>query len=189
MSLNKTDYVGKHTVLDHYTFKWTDGRMVLALGLGAFLPFSFKTTAKPKIPTLGSLFNHSSHPNLSYTLDTKTDSIRYTTVRDINPDEELCIFYGHNVWFTPAPAENDNGVQVVNSPPVGSLDDGDGWGGLSALDHIDVDEMKEGENKTKIANPYAQGDPDEIIPEENIPLSRFKPPPEEEDPDSIRTSR
>lgn len=26
---------GKFTVLDHYTFKWRDGRMALALGLGA----------------------------------------------------------------------------------------------------------------------------------------------------------
>jgi len=25
---------GKHTVLDHYTFNWKDGRMALALGLG-----------------------------------------------------------------------------------------------------------------------------------------------------------
>lgn len=25
---------GKHTVLDHYTFKWPDGRMALALGWG-----------------------------------------------------------------------------------------------------------------------------------------------------------
>ena len=25
---------GRHTVLDHYTFKWRDGRMALALGLG-----------------------------------------------------------------------------------------------------------------------------------------------------------
>ena len=28
---------GKHTVLDHYTFKQRDGRMALALGLGASL--------------------------------------------------------------------------------------------------------------------------------------------------------
>ena len=27
---------GRHTVLDHYTFEWRDGRMALALGLGAF---------------------------------------------------------------------------------------------------------------------------------------------------------
>ena len=26
---------GQYTVLDHYTFKWRDGRMALALGLGA----------------------------------------------------------------------------------------------------------------------------------------------------------
>jgi tRNA-specific adenosine deaminase 3 len=26
---------GRHTVLDHYAFKWKDGRMALALGLGA----------------------------------------------------------------------------------------------------------------------------------------------------------
>ena len=26
---------GRHTALDHYTFKWRDGRMALALGLGA----------------------------------------------------------------------------------------------------------------------------------------------------------
>lgn len=25
---------GKYTALDHYTFKWRDGRMALALGLG-----------------------------------------------------------------------------------------------------------------------------------------------------------
>ena len=25
---------GRHTVLDHYTFRWRDGRMALALGLG-----------------------------------------------------------------------------------------------------------------------------------------------------------
>lgn len=27
--------LGKYTVLDHYTFNWPDGRMALALGLGA----------------------------------------------------------------------------------------------------------------------------------------------------------
>ena len=29
-----TFFPGRHTVLDHYTFKWTEGRMALALGLG-----------------------------------------------------------------------------------------------------------------------------------------------------------
>jgi tRNA-specific adenosine deaminase 3 len=32
----RTEYedYGRHTILDHYTFKWQDGRMALALGLG-----------------------------------------------------------------------------------------------------------------------------------------------------------
>jgi len=30
---------GRHTVLDHYTFEWRDGRMALALGLGALAHF------------------------------------------------------------------------------------------------------------------------------------------------------
>jgi tRNA-specific adenosine deaminase 3 len=30
---------GRHTVLDHYAFKWPDGQMALALGLGV-APFS-----------------------------------------------------------------------------------------------------------------------------------------------------
>lgn len=34
---NKDEYSnhGRHTILDHYTFKWRDGRMALALGLGS----------------------------------------------------------------------------------------------------------------------------------------------------------
>ncbi|KAK0201687.1 cytidine deaminase-like protein [Desarmillaria ectypa] len=82
--LSKEEYEshGRHTVLDHYTFKCKDGRMALALGLG-------------------SLFNHSDPPNVTYEVDLTTDSIRYTTVRDIEPGEELCIFYGHKLWFQP----------------------------------------------------------------------------------------
>jgi hypothetical protein len=30
----RTCFTGKFTVLDQYTFKWPDGRMALALGLG-----------------------------------------------------------------------------------------------------------------------------------------------------------
>jgi tRNA-specific adenosine deaminase 3 len=31
---------GQHTVLGHYTFKWGDGKMALALGLGALTRLS-----------------------------------------------------------------------------------------------------------------------------------------------------
>lgn len=37
-------------------------------------------------------------------------------------------------------------------------------------------------------NPYLEGDPDEIISEEDLPFTRFKLPPEEEEAGSIRTS-
>ena len=37
-------------------------------------------------------------------------------------------------------------------------------------------------------NPYLEGDPDEIISEEDLPFTRFKLPPEEEEVGSIRTS-
>ncbi|KIK69616.1 hypothetical protein GYMLUDRAFT_236120 [Collybiopsis luxurians FD-317 M1] len=131
---------GKYTVLDHYTFKWKDGRMALALGLG-------------------SLFNHSNSPNVSYTLNPQTESIRYETVRDINEDEELCIFYGHKLWFDPV----DTAVSAEAPEPE------DGWGGLSAVRN------------------NGDSDPDEIVAEQSLPFTRLKPPPEEEDLESVRT--
>ena len=36
---------GKHTLLDHYTFNWRDGRMALALGLGP----SYSPTLTPRL--------------------------------------------------------------------------------------------------------------------------------------------
>ncbi|CAO1622264.1 unnamed protein product [Parajaminaea phylloscopi] len=67
---------GQKTLLDSYTFKWGGmGDMALALGLG-------------------SLFNHSSVPSVSFSLDKESHSIRYTLVRDVAAGEELCISYG-----------------------------------------------------------------------------------------------
>ncbi|KAJ4491294.1 cytidine deaminase-like protein [Lentinula edodes] len=139
---------GKYTVLDHYTFKWKDGRMALALGLG-------------------SLFNHSNSPNVSYTLDPCTDSIRYRTVRNIDPDEELCIFYGHNLWFDPV----DTTVSVINS----ELEDG--WGGLSAA-------WNDYDDPGKLSNSVDQN---EIVDDHSLPFTMLKPPPEEEDLATVRT--
>ncbi|KAF9565707.1 hypothetical protein CPC08DRAFT_683412 [Agrocybe pediades] len=150
---NKEEYEnhGKYTVLDHYTFKWPDSRMALALGLG-------------------SLFNRSDPPNVSYFRDTQTESIRYTTTRDIDTGEELCIYYGHNLWFS----LGDNNSSLPEDKP--EIDDG--WGGLSCVDEI---------NDQTVSNPYEDGDPEEIVPEEDLPFIRYKPAPEEEDAESIRT--
>ncbi|KIK95314.1 hypothetical protein PAXRUDRAFT_827152 [Paxillus rubicundulus Ve08.2h10] len=103
---------GRHTLLDHYTFTWRDGRMALALGLG-------------------SLFNHSGQPNVSFSIDSARECITYTSARVINLDEELCIFYGHKLWFDPV----DDIVYTSNSQRGTSElnDEADPWGGLARI--------------------------------------------------------
>ncbi|GAB1517820.1 tRNA-specific adenosine deaminase subunit tad3 [Rhizoctonia solani] len=75
----------RRTVVDHYTFVWNDcGNSFMALPLG-----------------LGSIFNHSREPNVSYQLDKKAKTIEYRTTRQIDPGDELCIYYGSDdkLWF------------------------------------------------------------------------------------------
>ncbi|KAG5638251.1 hypothetical protein H0H81_001020 [Sphagnurus paluster] len=106
-------------------------------------------------------------PNVLYTLDTSTDSIRYTTTRDIALGEELCIFYGHKLWFVSSEASNmDNQSEELE----------DVWGGLLAV----VDSADP-------TGPYLDGDPQAFIEDEDLPFTRYKLPPEEEDMESIRT--
>ncbi|KXN88195.1 SET domain-containing protein 7 [Leucoagaricus sp. SymC.cos] len=152
---SKSEYEehGKYIILDHYTFIWSDGRMALALGLG-------------------SLFNHSDQPNVSFALDTSTDSIRYTTTRDIEQDEELCIFYGHKLWFSPV------GVSVKDDAQASHEDYNDGWGGLSTIDY--------NEEKIPRVNPFLNGDAAELISDEDLPFVRYKHPPDEEDLETVR---
>ncbi|KAG5648305.1 hypothetical protein DXG03_004877 [Asterophora parasitica] len=137
---------------------------------------------------LGSLFNHSEHPNVSYSHDTSTESIRYTTVRDVAPDEELCIFYGHNLWFSSAEdlsSSNHRSSHYVPDEPE------DGWGGLSAVEDDDAgagaDLSLDTDADADVKCPYLDGDPSEIISDEDLPFTRFKLPPDEEDLASIRT--
>ncbi|KAJ7134532.1 cytidine deaminase-like protein [Mycena epipterygia] len=111
----------------------------------------------------GSLFNHSNSPNISYKIDPSTDSIHYTTTRNIEPDEELCIYYGHNLWFQVVAPD------TIDSSPNEQEND-DGWGGVS---NVDV--------------PIFDGAVDDIVSEKDLPFERFKPPPEEETADTIRT--
>jgi tRNA-specific adenosine deaminase 3 len=126
---------------------------------------------------LGSLFNHSETPNVSYTLDPFTESIRYTTTKLINPDEEMCIFYGHNLWFEP--------VGSCQRPQRFQGDTEDGWGGLSAV-----------LNDVEVSRPryptFLDGDADEIIPVEDLPFTRLKvtrDEDEEEELSAVRTSK
>lgn len=76
---------GQYTALDEYTYRWRDG-YALALGLG-------------------SMFNHSRRPNVGFVRDFEDQVIRYVTLRDVQPGEELCISYGTHLWFEDASEE------------------------------------------------------------------------------------
>ncbi|KAL5501410.1 TAD3 [Sanghuangporus vaninii] len=142
---------GKHTILDHYTFKWPDGRMALALGLG-------------------SLFNHSDNPNVSFSVDSANDLIRFTTTRTVDEGEELCIFYGHKLWFTPV----ESSLTVQNGSALESLDD---WDALRAIN-------------SDRTNPFSDENPAELVHESDLPFLRTRVIADDEDEDvegSVKT--
>ncbi len=78
-------------MLEHYLFGGRNGDLLLALGVG-------------------SLFNHSKQPNLSYTVDQQLQLIHFRAARDIAANEELTIFYGDNLWF------EDSSAFAASSP-------------------------------------------------------------------------
>ena len=126
---------------------------------------------------IGSLFNHSDSPNVSYTIDTATESIRYTTVRAVEPEEELCIYYGSNIWFKPAETQILDGLTSAETELVD-----DGWGGLSAV---------AGEAEAPALNqiPKETSDPNEILPDEDLPFTRVKLTSDEDDEETSETVR
>ncbi|KAK4051644.1 tRNA-specific adenosine deaminase subunit tad3 [Microbotryomycetes sp. JL201] len=98
------------SVLRGYVFTWKgkEGGMALALGLG-------------------SLFNHSATPNVSFELDTVGYAIHYKTFKRVNAGDELCIYYGHQAKF-------DGQLSSECSTTTASEDDADlVWGGLGQL--------------------------------------------------------
>ncbi|KAG1748668.1 hypothetical protein EDB19DRAFT_1905016 [Suillus lakei] len=152
----RTEYEdhGRHTILDHYTFKWRDGRIALALGLG------------PR-------FNHSSHPNVTYTIDPAHECIRYTSTRTINPEEELYIFYDHSLWFDPVGT-------AENSESQAFLDENDQ---SEFLDILAID------SEVDEAEPWDTGDPNDILEGEALPFiwKKLQIGEEEESMEDIRT--
>jgi tRNA-specific adenosine deaminase 3 len=147
--------------------------MALALGLG--ICQSHSDISSGSNVAIGSIFNHSDPPNVTFTLDTTTDSIRYITSRDIEAEEELCIFYGHQLWFDPV------GCGLKEYPCQDPPGDPDEWGGLNS---IDCNRTARGAP----ANPFTGSDTEEILSEEDLPFVRYKVPPEEEGPETVRTS-
>uniref|UniRef100_A0A7S2UD46 SET domain-containing protein n=1 Tax=Attheya septentrionalis TaxID=420275 RepID=A0A7S2UD46_9STRA len=96
----------KHTILEHYLFNCADGDRLLALGYG-------------------SIFNHhSKRPNVDYRLDKANLLIRYSVGHSgAKAGEELCIYYGNNLWF-----EQDD--QSVSSSSSDSNEHEDGLAGF-----------------------------------------------------------
>ncbi|KAH8104815.1 hypothetical protein BXZ70DRAFT_998726 [Cristinia sonorae] len=146
---------GQFTVLDHYTFKWPDGRMALALGLG-------------------SLFNHSESPNVSFQLDTDTESIRYVTSRYVAAGQELYIFYGHKLWF-----EDVDRLSVVGRGE--EVDDG--WGGLSGVGR---DETDASESSTWSVVDGKAGDGVHV---DDLPFTRVRIAPDDDEEDKLDAIR
>jgi len=70
--------------------------------------------------------------------------------------------------------EEKNGAQTLHE------DIHDAWNSLSAID--------DNEQNMPLINPFTNGDSQELLHEEDLPFVRYKLPPEEETPETIRTS-
>ena len=110
-----------------------------------------------------------------YTIDPTIDSIRYTTSRCISPNEELCVFYDYQPWFYLVDT-TDACTEGVEGPEQG-------WDGLCSLG-----ECVDGSDVITRFDAFVEGDPHQLIPEEELPFTRLKltPDEEEEDMDSMR---
>lgn len=99
------------------------------------------------------------------------------TSRPIRQDEELCIFYGHKLWF-----------QNTDAPPIVDevADPDDGWAGLSGLGG------DEQHNSPTLEWSLLEGRPDDVVHVDDLPFTRIKLTPddeEEDEPDAVRTGK
>ncbi|GAA6009764.1 hypothetical protein JCM11491_001090 [Sporobolomyces phaffii] len=141
-----------------YVFTWgKNGDMAVALGLG-------------------SLFNHSSSPNVSYEIKQSEYTIHYRAAKPIKAGQELFIFYGHSVRF----AGDDSLHSAASEAGDGSAAD-DGWGGLANLEgdeEPEVETMTEEERSARDNEVIGFDDPEfpfkkitEIIDPEDAELT------------------
>lgn len=93
--------------------------------------------------------------------------------------EELCIFYGHKLWFEPVDAASRNDVDTID-------DKDDGWGGLTCLG--DNEEDNGALDKAFLAF-RTDGNPYENIPDEELPFTRLRLTPEDEDEEDMHSIR
>lgn len=72
---------------------------------------------------LGSMFNHSSTPNVGFQRDIDNGLIRYSTLREIQVGEELCISYGPNLWFPDVEESQDKNNSSGGGTTEGDVSD------------------------------------------------------------------
>ncbi|GBG34207.1 SET domain-containing protein 7 [Hondaea fermentalgiana] len=87
--MHEYEKYGRFTIFDSYFYAGRSGAQYLPLGIGC-------------------LFNHSEQPNVDFRLKENENEIRYFAARDIEAGEELCIYYGANLWFKNAEQDNVN---------------------------------------------------------------------------------
>ena len=98
---------------------------------------------------LGSMFNHSTKAqNVRWSRNTEQDYIVYTSLRDIEAGEELCISYGSRVlWFEDVEEHDQAKLLATDQVAVREEIDLDVGGGtlaeleLSGLSGIDLAEI------------------------------------------------
>jgi SET domain-containing protein len=75
---------------------------------------------------LGSIFNHSKRQNVGFRRDIEGTRIIYSTLRNVEAGEELCISYGPRLWFEDVEqdeaddrVEQDNPLDDINRIDLG----------------------------------------------------------------------
>ena len=97
-------------------------------------------------------------------------------MRTVEPDDELCIYYESNLWFKPTESQIPDGRTF---PDTELIDDG--WGGLSAV----AGEASSSSNHV-LKN---MSDPNEILPDEDLPFTRVKLTSDEDDEETLEAVR
>jgi SET domain-containing protein len=110
------DIYMKHTVMEHYLFNDVrSGNKLLALGYG-------------------SLFNHSNHPNVGYSVNHTLQTIEYRSgFQVISEGTELCISYGSKLWF-------ENAEQSSTLDNLSDEEDVDADATTTFLQRINIDD-------------------------------------------------
>lgn len=112
---------------------------------------------------------------MMYTLDSTNDCIRYTSTRSIKPDEELCIFYGHKLWFDPV-----NVIETIEPQPL-----------LEQHSHSGFLDILATDNEAYEIEPLGPGDPNDILESDALPFvwKKLQIDEEEETIENVRTSK